>query len=136
MKKLQSISTDGSRLLEFVILTAVRTSEALNASWDEFDLKQAVWTIPADRMKAGVSQRVPLSPRVIDILDQQRKTGAALVFQGRKQGRPLSNMTGLMLLRRMKLGHFPGVRIVVASPNFPEKADRGRKETVRAVLFT
>lgn len=106
MKKLQSISSDGSRLLEFVILTAVRTSEALNATWDEFDLKQAVWTIPADRMKAGVSQRVPLSPRVIEILDQQRKIGAILVFQGRKQGRPLSNMTGLMLLRRMKLGHF------------------------------
>ncbi|MEO8640366.1 integrase arm-type DNA-binding domain-containing protein [Pseudomonas sp.] len=106
IKKLQSIYTDGSRLLEFVILTAVRTSEALNATWDEFDLKQAVWTIPADRMKAGVSQRVPLPPRVIEILDQQRKTGAALVFQGRKQGRSISNMTGLMLLRRMKLGHF------------------------------
>ena len=56
-----------ARGLEFVILTATRTSEALNATWDEFDLEAGVWTIPAARMKARVEHRVPLSRRAMEI---------------------------------------------------------------------
>jgi integrase len=41
--------------LEFLILTATRTSETLNATWDEIDFTAKVWTIPAERMKAGLS---------------------------------------------------------------------------------
>lgn len=48
---------------EFMILTATRTSEALNASWREFDLDERLWTIPAERMKAGRPHRVPRGRR-------------------------------------------------------------------------
>ena len=51
--------------LELVILTAVRTNEALGARWSEFDLAQKLWVIPAARMKAGKEHRIPLCTRAI-----------------------------------------------------------------------
>jgi integrase len=58
-----------ARALEFLILTATRTSEALNATWGEFDLEEAkVWTTPTRRVKARVEHRVPLSGRAFEIL--------------------------------------------------------------------
>lgn len=91
--------------LEFLILTASRTSEVLQARWDEFDLDQALWTIPADRMKAGRIHRVPLSDRCLAILKRARELGAdsSYIFPGRSADKPLSNMVFLMMLRRMKL---------------------------------
>jgi integrase-like protein len=50
-----------ARALEFTILTAARTSEALKVTWDEIDLDAKVWTIPAERMKGNKLHRVPLS---------------------------------------------------------------------------
>ena len=94
-----------ARALEFVILTATRTSEALNATWDEFDLEAEVWTIPAARMKARVEHRVPLSRRVTEILrdlEREREDGSDHVFAGQREGSPLSNMALLMMLRRMR----------------------------------
>ena len=96
-----------ARALEFVILTATRTSEALNATWDEFDLEAEVWTIPAARMKARVEHRVPLSRRALEILRElksatPRSMRDDYVFAGQREGTPLSNMALLMMLRRMK----------------------------------
>ena len=68
MDELRKRAGVAARGLEFVILTATRTSEALNATWDEFDLEAEVWTIPAARMKARVEHRVPLSRRAMEIL--------------------------------------------------------------------
>ena len=91
------------RALEFVILTASRTSEALGARWEEFDLGQKVWVVPAERMKAGKAHRVPLARRTIEILKELEAVKRNdFVFPGHKQGRALSNMSLLMLLRRMK----------------------------------
>ena len=56
------------KMLEFSILTAARTGEAVGAKWDEIDLKAGVWTVPGDRMKAGREHRVPLSDRALEIL--------------------------------------------------------------------
>ena len=53
---------------QFLILTAARTSELLNAVWSEIDLKKEVWTIPAERMKAGEEHIVPLPPEAIRVL--------------------------------------------------------------------
>ncbi|WP_247654317.1 MULTISPECIES: tyrosine-type recombinase/integrase [Microvirga] len=91
--------------LEFLILTASRTSEVLQARWDEFDLDQALWTVPADRMKAGRVHRVPLSDRCVEILRRAKVLGtdSSYVFPGRSPEKPLSNMVFLMMLRRMKL---------------------------------
>lgn len=90
---------------EFLILTASRTSEVLQARWDEFDLDQALWTVPAERMKAGRIHRVPLSDRCVEILKRAKELGAdsSYVFPGRSADKPLSNMVFLMMLRRMKL---------------------------------
>ena len=68
MGELRKRAGMAARGLEFMILTATRTSEALNATWDEFDLEAEVWTIPAARMKARVEHRVPLSRRAMEIL--------------------------------------------------------------------
>jgi integrase len=88
---------------EFTILTAARTSEALQAQWCEFDVDAATWTVPGARMKAGVDHRVPLSPPCIAILERARAFAgdSAYVFPGRTGEMPLSNMSFLMTLRRM-----------------------------------
>jgi integrase len=97
---------------EFLILTAARTSEVVGARWDEIDLKKVVWTIPANRIKAGREHRVPLSAPALAILKKMKIArdneaevdgGASeYVFSGGKKGQPLSNMALLALLKRMK----------------------------------
>jgi integrase len=76
-----------ARALEFTILTAARSGEALGAKWDEIDFNQAVWTIPARRMKAGKEHRVPLSPAAIDLLKAlYTEEGNTFVFIGSRGG--------------------------------------------------
>jgi integrase len=93
-----------ARALEFAIMTAARTGEVIGARFGEMDLLDKTWTLPAARMKSGREHRVPLSPRTLAILKEMqvhRHADDAFVFPGAKRGRPLSNMTFLMLLRRM-----------------------------------
>ncbi|MGU3329886.1 tyrosine-type recombinase/integrase [Methylobacterium mesophilicum] len=90
--------------LEFCILNASRSGEVLGARWDEIDRKALVWTIPPERMKAGVEHRVPLTERAIAILAQAETIRSSqFVFPGQKYGRPLSIMAMEMQLRRMKV---------------------------------
>ena len=100
-----------ARALEFAALTAARTGEVLGACWREVELTAKVWTIPADRMKAGREHRVPLSDASLDLLGKVRPLAlmvdgapdpAAPLFPGPRRALPMSNMTMLMLLRRMK----------------------------------
>lgn len=58
------------KAFEFLILTAGRSGEVLGAKWDEIDLASKVWTIPADRMKAGREHRIPLSERAVTIIQE------------------------------------------------------------------
>jgi integrase len=93
-----------ARALEFAILTAARTSEVVEARWDEIDIREKVWTVPGERMKAGKEHRVPLSGRAFEILKEMKAShddDAEYVFEGREPGTALSNMSLLMLLRRM-----------------------------------
>jgi len=91
--------------LLFLILTATRTSETIGARWSEIDLANSVWTIPADRIKAGREHRVPLSASAIAILKRMHKIhNGQLVFPGRFGDQPLSNMSMLQLLKRMGRG--------------------------------
>ena len=55
--------TSSKLALEFLILTAARSSEVRKATWDEIDTDAAVWTVPAGRMKTNREHRVPLSGR-------------------------------------------------------------------------
>ena len=88
---------------EFLILTASRTSEVLGARWAEIDVDAKMWTIPAARIKAGREQRVPLSPRCLELLElaEAIKDGGPFVFPGRSSKASLSNMVFLMQLRRL-----------------------------------
>lgn len=88
--------------LEFLILTAARTVEVLGARWDEIDVEKAMWTVPAERMKAGKEHRVPLSARALTLLADMPGDHEGLVFRGGGPGGGLSNMAMPMLLRRMK----------------------------------
>jgi integrase len=89
--------------LEFLILTATRTSEVQLATWTEIDLDAQVWTIPGARMKNGCAHRIPLSARALEILTAAQTTadGSRWIFPGHRPGKPLSNMTFLKAARRL-----------------------------------
>lgn len=103
MVDLRARQTTAALALEFCILTASRSSEVLNAEWTEFDLEKKVWTIPANRMKAGHAHRIPLTDRALDVLQTlPRLGGNPHVFPGNARDKPLSGMAMTMQLRRMK----------------------------------
>ena len=90
-----------AKALEFAILTAGRTGEVIGATWDEIDFAAKIWTIRADRMKAGREHRVPLSDRALELLEAlPREDGNDLVFIGPRAG-GLSNMAMAAVLERM-----------------------------------
>lgn len=89
--------------LRFLILTAARTGEVIGATWDEVDLDNAVWTIPAARMKARRDHRVPLSAAAVALLKTvPSERGNAYVFAGQYKGSGMSNMAMAVLLKRME----------------------------------
>jgi integrase len=94
--------------MEFMILTAARTGEVRGARWQEIDLTTKVWTIPADRMKAGKEHRVPLCDRAMQILNSMTSNlnPVEFVFPGWKAGTGLSDGAMLTLLRKMDVGPY------------------------------
>jgi len=97
--ELRKLNGKGARALEFLILTGVRSGEVREATWDEMNLSQAIWTIPASRMKAGKEHRVPLSSSALSIL-KSLPQGEGFVFKNDK-GCAYSDMALTMILRRM-----------------------------------
>lgn len=101
MANLRSREGMAARCLEFVVLTAVRSGEARGALWSEVDLDARVWTIPAERMKAGKEHRVPLSDAAVKLLDSlPRSEKSQLVFPAPRGGK-LSDAAMGALLKRM-----------------------------------
>jgi len=112
MRQLGEREAIAARALEFLILTASRSSEVFGARWSEIDLSRSIWTIPGARMKAGREHRVPLSDGATAVLKRmQAVTHGSYVFpsQGRRSiaDAPLSSMSLQMLMRRMKLDFTP-----------------------------
>lgn len=92
----------GARALEFLILTACRSGEVRGATWDEVDMQDHMWIIPADRMKAQREHRVPLSDTALELLrNLPRLQGSTLVFPSTKPSKAMSDMTLTAVLRRM-----------------------------------
>jgi integrase len=92
--------------LELTILTVLRTNEVLNGQYSEIDLSKSLWTIPGNRMKMGRDHRVPLSPRAVEITRKLMESRwGDYLFPGNTINKPLSNMSMLMLLRRMGYEH-------------------------------
>jgi integrase len=104
IERLRVAPGNAPRCLEFTILTAARTSEALSAEWAEFDQQARTWTIPAAKMKCRERHVVHLCDRVLEILEGQAGQNESLVFPS-TVGRdaPMSNMALPMTLRRLKV---------------------------------
>jgi integrase len=104
VSKLRKREASAALALELCILTAARSGEILGMQWCEIDLDKKIWTVPANRMKAGREHRVPLSPRAVAVLRQLEKLKTSeFVFPGQARNKPLSNMAMEMVLRRMKI---------------------------------
>ena len=72
MSQLEQREAIAAQCLRFIILTATRSGEARLATWDEIDLNNKVWIIPADRMKMEEEHRIPLSDAAVAILQAVR----------------------------------------------------------------
>jgi integrase len=104
MKELQQNSDQPAKALMLTILCTVRTSETIDARWTEFDIDNATWTIPKERMKAGAEHRVPLSSAAIEILRSLHKIdGNPHVFPGRRN-KPMSRDAMRTVLNGMRDG--------------------------------
>ena len=106
MAELRERDAVAARCLEFLILTAGRSNEGRGARWSE--IHNALWTVPAERMKRGIAHEVPLSEAALDVLERVRGLDDDLVFPtpgtiGAKQASPLSINAFRPLLKRM--GH-------------------------------
>ena len=102
IKELRSREVVSRLALEFLILTATRTSEVINAQWDEIDLKEKVWVIPAIRMKVPKEHVVPLSESAIKVLKKVKGLHGKWVFPNDKKKNPISNMAMLEVVRGMQ----------------------------------
>jgi integrase len=102
MAELRKMDNVAASALEFTILTAVRTGEAIGARWAEVNLGEGLWTIPAGRTKAHREHRVPLAPAAIAVLKKMRERAESeFVFPGMRAGTPLSSSAMSGLLDRM-----------------------------------
>jgi len=105
MAELRQQEGIAARALEFAILTVARTSAVIVAQWSEFDLSARLWTLPAERMKAGREHRAPLSDRAIAILEEMRRLhGGDFVFPGATRHHPIGETSFFVLVRRMGRG--------------------------------
>lgn len=96
--------------LRFLILTATRTKEVIEAKFDEFDLERRMWTIPAEKMKVRKEHKVPLSEIAIKIIEfMKRKHNHEYVFHNPAIGKHISNGAMLVFLKKQ----FPHQSITV-----------------------
>ncbi len=80
-EEVSSLDGIAARALEMVMLTACRSGEVRFAQWSEFDLAERIWTIPGERMKAGVTHRVPLTDAMIAVLESVKGIDPVWVFR-------------------------------------------------------
>jgi len=103
MDRLRARNTPAARALEFAILTAARSAEAIGARWDE--IEGNTWSIPAERMKEGRAHTVPLSPRAVEIINAMPRN-SEFVFtsiDGRRTGQQIGRDAFRDTLRTMKV---------------------------------
>jgi integrase len=94
-----------ARALAFTILTAARSGEVRGMKWGELDLDDAVWTVPASRIKAGREHRVPLQPAAINVLGEPGEANELVFPSPVKAGNPLSDAALAAVLMRMGYGN-------------------------------
>ena len=105
MAELRQREGTAARALEFLVLTAARTSEVIGATWDEIDFANAMWVVPAARMKGKREHRVPMSTAALDLLRAlPREDGNPYLFIGPQAGRGFSDMALTKVMLRMERG--------------------------------
>ena len=111
MAALRERDGTAAKALQFLTLTTTRSAETLGAQWSEFDLEQAVWSIPPERMKARRPHRIPLAPAAIDLLRGcVTEEGNPHVFVGPRGGRLSADALGRTLGRMSCDFHVHGLR--------------------------
>ena len=103
VRRLQARDSVSARGLEFLILSACRQSEVRFMTWCEINLEARLWTIPAHRMKARKEHRVPLTERMVEILNE---VGSGSDFAFAINSKPLSNNAFRALMKRMKVDQY------------------------------
>jgi len=99
-ERLRAVEGQGATALAFAILTAARSGEVRGATWAEIDFNEAVWTVPASRMKMTKEHRVPLSTAARELLLSLPEGGPDELVLPSATGKPLSDMTLTAALRR------------------------------------
>jgi integrase len=111
MSRLEAAEGVAALALRFLILTAARSGEVRSMTWGEVDLDSAVWTVPGERMKAGLPHRVPLSDAAVAVVNTVQGLDSQLVFPGQKRGQPMHDMTVAAPLKRLDVqGTVHGMR--------------------------
>jgi integrase len=102
MQALRAQQGVAAQALQFLIYTAARSQEVLQARRSEIDFDNAVWTVPAVRMKARKPHRVPLAAEVVELLrGLYTESDNDFVFIGTRAGKPLAHTALQRLLERM-----------------------------------
>lgn len=102
MAELRGRDAPAARALEFSILTATRSSETRLALWAEFDMKNRLWIIPAERMKKDKEHEIPLTDDMVAVLDAlPREEGNPHVFIGTSRNGTMSENALTNVLKRM-----------------------------------
>jgi integrase len=105
MADLRKVEGCAARALQVLVLTAARTGEIREATWDEIDLENALWSIPAGKMKAGIAHTVPLSAHVVELLRKlPREQGNPRVFLSAKRGAALGDAALRRVLGTLRSG--------------------------------
>jgi len=103
MRILEGENSRAARCLQFLILTACRTSEAMEAKWQEIDFINRTWTIPAERMKNGEEHQIPLSDEAIQVLKETgTRNRSELIFPNSKMKAPMADNSLRRLLKKMQ----------------------------------
>jgi integrase len=101
---LRAREATAAKALEFLILTAARSAEVLQAEWSEIKLTDRMWIVPGFRMKASREHRVPLSEPAAAVLQRVRELDGRYVFPGPHTGRPLNSAALQAVLPRIGRG--------------------------------
>ena len=107
LRAIATYETTGNRqtqlALQLLTLTFVRTNELIGALWTEFDLDNALWIVPAERMKMRSEHVVPLTSRALEIITELKTIAgnSRYLLPGRNPNKPISNNTLLFALYRL-----------------------------------
>ncbi len=137
MVRLRERQGVSARALEFAMLTAARTGEVVGATWSEFNLDAGTWVIPGSRMKGKEQHVVYLPPRAIEIVKTMQELQQPYVFPSPDlDGKPLSNMAQLALLRRLDADKVTTVHGLCRATfsTWANETGAGRSDVVEACL--